>query len=112
MARRRVEVLPFARDLRSARRGAGVGAVVGLVLFLVTLLRDGGSARELVGGAVMCVAAAATFGALLPLGPATRYAGARPESKRRLILLMLGTAVVGLGTVVLAAFVAGITGGP
>ena len=84
--------------------------MLGLVLFLVALVRYGGSARQLVGGAVMCVAGGSTFGALLPLGPATRYAGARPESKRRLILLLLAIAVAGLGTVVLGAFVAGITG--
>ena len=110
MARRRVEVVPFDRDLRSARRGAAVGAVLGLVLFLVAFLRYDGSARQLVGGLVMCIAGGATFGALLPLGPATRYAGGRPESKRRLILLLLGIGVIGLGTVVLGAFVAGITG--
>lgn len=60
----------------------------------------------------MCVAAGATFGALLPLGPATRYASERPESKRRLILLMLGSTAVGLGAVVLGALLAGTTGDP
>ena len=110
MARRPAEVLPFDRDLRFARRGAAVGGVIGLALFLVAVLRYGGSARELVGGMVMFVAGGATFGALWPLGPATRYAAARPESKRRLLLLLLGIAVAGLGTVVLGAFLAGITG--
>lgn len=44
------------------------------------------------------------------LPDAAPYAGARPESKPRLNGLLLGIAVVGLGTVVLGAFVAGITG--
>ena len=110
MAKRPVEILPFDRDVRSARRGAVVGAVLGVVVFAVVLLRYGGTARELVGGLVMCVAGGATLGALLPLGPATRYAGARPSHKGRLFLLLLVIAVVGLGTVFLGAFLAGFTG--
>ena len=110
MARRPVEILPFDRDVRSARRGAAVGAVLGVVVFAGVLLRYGGSARELLGGLMVCVAGGATFGAVLPLGPATRYAGARPSHKGRLVLLLLGIAVVGLSTVLLGAFLAGFTG--
>ena len=110
MARTRIDVLPFDRDVRAARRGAFIGAALGLLSFLVVLLRHGGSSRELIGGMLMCLAGGATFGALVPLGPATRYASARPESKRRLVVLLLCIAVAGLGAVVLGAFVAGITG--
>lgn len=56
--------------------------------------------------ALMSFPSTATSG----LPDAAPYAGARPESKPRLNGLLLGIAVVGLGTVVLGAFVAGITG--
>jgi hypothetical protein len=110
MAKRPVEILPFDGDVRSARRGAVVGAVVGVVVFAVVLLRYGGSAREVVGGLMVCVGGGATFGAVLPLGPATRFIGARPSHRGRFLLLLLGITVVGLGTVLLGAFIAGFTG--
>lgn len=111
MARRPVEVLPFRRDARAARRGAVAGAVLGVVVLAVNLLRHGGSPREALGGLLIYGGGGAMIGAVLPLGPATRYAGARPSNKPALLLLLLGIAVAGAGMVVLGAFVAGVTGG-
>jgi hypothetical protein len=56
---------------------------------------------------VVCASGGAMFGALIPLGPATRYGSARPESRPRLLLLLLTIGALGAGGIVLGAFLSG-----
>ncbi|HVM09858.1 MAG TPA: hypothetical protein VM345_15430 [Acidimicrobiales bacterium] len=109
----RIHMLPFEQSRRSARRGAWLGAAIGLVAFLGFAVTGGlESVRSALGVFIMLLSMGAATGSAILVKPYNSFTDAElPESKRRLMLLIAVITAGGFGGTLIGAYVAGIAGG-
>ncbi len=102
-----MDVVPYEESKRAGKRGALVGAVVGLIGFGAALTQGNATQRLVLGGLMITLGGGAWIGSGLALK--LPY-GDRPESKRGLLRLLALSSALGLACVIGGAYVAGITG--